>query len=312
MSTSSTPKTTSTSRAAKKTNCGHCKEDTKASAGTSITCGFCESYFHLKCIDGMTPEFIESCDKMNKMFGGSAFLCVICRKLATKMNKSFQEVEIRMKGIEEKLRAAELERDALKEKVGRMENKTDQVKEKVIDMEKEIESGMEKAKTELTQGMAKEMKSREEKSNSIAIYGLKEAEEANEDWKKDDEEKVKEMMKEIGVEIQGVVEVRYRAGRKKNENGKPRPTIGKIEDDETREKVLDNARRLARKDGWTDVFIAPDMTPKQREESKKEEEELWEKATKQTEEAIRENLKGKFVVVGRRGKRRLMWWEERE
>ena len=117
----------------------------------------------------MTPEFIESCDKMNKMFGGSAFLCVICRKLATKLNKSFHEVEIRMKGIEEKLRAAELERDALKEKVGRMENKTDQVKERVIDMEKEIESGMEKVKTEMTQGMAKEMKERDEKTCNIAI-----------------------------------------------------------------------------------------------------------------------------------------------
>ena len=309
MSTSGTPKT-STSRAAKKTNCGHCKEDTKASAGTSITCGFCESYFHLKCIDGMTPEFIESCNKMNKMFGGSAFLCIIYRKLATKLNKSFQEVEIRMKGIEDKLKAAELERDALKEKVGRIKDKTDQVKDKVIDMEKEIESGMEKAKTEMTQGMAKEMVDREEKSNNIAIYGLKEAEEGKEDWK-EDEEKVKEMMQEIGVEIQGGVEVKYRAGRKRNENGRPRPTIVKIEDDETREKVLENARRLARKDGWADVFIAPDMTPKQREEAKKEEEELREKATKQTEEATTKGLKGKYVVVGRRGKRRLMWWEER-
>ena len=287
-------------RGKKKHNCGHCKEDMKGLAGTSIVCGFCETFFHLIFVDGM-----------NKMFGGSAFLCVICRKLATKLNKSFQEVEIMMKGIEAKLRAAKLERDALKKKVGRMEDKTDQVKDKVIDMEKDIEAGMEKVKTEMTQDMTKEMKDRKEISNNIVIYGLKEAEGASEDWKKDDEEKVKEMIKEIGVEVQGVVEVQFHAGRKRNENGKPRPTIVKIEDGETREKVLDNAQQLARKDGWADVFVAPDMTPKQREQSRKDEDELREKATKQTEEAKNEGRKGKFVVVGRRGRRRLMWWEER-
>ena len=64
-------------------------------------------------------------------------MCVICRKLASKLNKLFQEVEIRMK--------------------------TDQVKAVVIGMEKEIESGMEKAKNERTYEMTKELKEIEEK-----------------------------------------------------------------------------------------------------------------------------------------------------
>ena len=305
-----TPTPTS-DRTKKKHACGHCKEDTKGSVGTSISCGFCESFFHLKCIDGMTAEFIESCDKMNKMFGGSAFLCVICRKLTAKLNKSFVEVEMRMKGIEEKLKIAELERDFLKQKVDRMENKTDQVKDKVVDMEKEIESGMEKAKMEMTQEMAKEMSNREAKSSNITVYGLKESEkEPHEEAKKEDEEKVMDMIREIGVEPQGLIEVQYRAGRVKGE--RPRPTIVKVEDDETREKLMDNARKLARKDGWKDVFIALDMTPAQREESKRAEAQLRESAAKQTEEAITAGKKGKWVVVGRRGRRKLMWWEERE
>ena len=155
---------------------------------------------------------------MNKLFGGSAFLCVICRKLATKLNKLFQEVEIRMRGIEENLKTAELERDALREKVGRIENMTDQ--EKVIDVEKEIESGMEKAMIEMTQEMAKEMEmsEREAKTDSICIYGLKESEKEEEDEeRKEDGKKVKEMLKEIGVVPKGTVEIRYRAVGK---NGK--------------------------------------------------------------------------------------------
>ena len=296
----------------KKYNCGHCKEDTKASAGTSILCGFCESYFHLKCVDGMTPEFIESCDKMNKLFGGSAFLCVICRKLAGKINKSLQEVELRMTSIEDKLKAAELERDALKEKVGRMESKTDQVKEKVVDMEKEIEAGMEKAVTEMTQDMAKEMNEREERSGNIVVYGIKESEEVDaEERKRQDEAKIKNMITAVGVVTKGADEVKFRAGKKSEENNRPRPMIVKVEDEETREKILDNAPRLAKKDGWTDVFISPDMTWKQREESKKEEAKLRDEALKRTEDAKKEGKKGRFVVVGRRVKRSVMWWEER-
>ena len=299
-------------RSKKKFNCGHCKEDTKASAGTSITCGFCGSYFHLGCVDGMTPEFIDSCDKMNKLFGGSAFLCVICRKLTAKLNKSFQDVEIRMKAIEDKLKAAELERDALKEKVGRMENKTDQVKDKVIDIEKEIEAGMEKAKTEVAQGMAKEMRDREGKNNGIAIYGLKESEkEAHGEQAAEDGEKAIEMIAAIEVVPQGLIEVQYRAGKRNPESNRPRPLIVKVEDEETREKILDNARKLARKEGWKDVYIAPDMTPMQREESRKEEEKLRADAEKRNEEANKEEKKGKWVVVGRRGRRWIKWWEER-
>ena len=65
-------------------------------------------------------------------------------------------------------------------------------------------------------------------------------------------------------------------------------------------KIHDNARRLARKDGMKDVYIAPDMTRKQREEARREE-KLRADATSKTEEAKNEGLKGKWVVVVGRG-----------
>ena len=141
-------------RSKKKNPCGRCGEECKS--GTAVPCGFCESWYHSKCVDGMTPEFVDTVDKMNKLFGGSAFLCVVCRKLATKMNKTFREVETRLADMEAELKNANLERKMLAAKVEKMESKSDQVRDKMEGMEKEIEAGMERTKKEVRDEMESE------------------------------------------------------------------------------------------------------------------------------------------------------------
>ena len=298
-------------RTKKKNPCGHCKEECKS--GTSISCGFCETGFHAKCIDGMTPEFIESCDKMNKIFGGSAFLCTICRKLATKINKSVREVEARMADLEAQLKKAELERNTLAAKVERMESKSDQVNDKVTGMEKEMEAGMEKAKKEFKDEMETERKEREERSENIAVYGLKESDKEEAEGRKEDDNKMMiELAEEIGVEVKGEMEVKFRAGKKRDDE-RPRPMIVRVADDETRQKLLANARKLARKDEWKRVYVSPDMTWQQREEAREEEKKLRAEAERKTEEAKNSGRTGgKFVVVGPKGRRRLAWRGERD
>ena len=119
------------------------------------------------------------------------------------------------------------------------------------------------------------------------------------------------MVEEIGVEIKGKMEVKFCAG-KKVEGGKPRPLIVKFEDDETREQLLTHARRLARKEEWRNVFVSPDLTWKQREEARKEEKKLREEADRMTEKAKNEGrMDEKYVVVGQRGRRRIVRWEDR-
>ena len=298
-------------RTKKKFPCGHCKEECINKSGTSIPCGFCENYFHTKCIEGMTPEFVETCDKMNRLFGGSAFLCVICRKLATKLNKSMREVEKRMEEMEEKVKKAELERQVLASKVEKMESKSDQVKDKVVGMEKEIEAGVERAKKEVMNEIESERKEREDRSENLVVYGVKESEaEDAEERKEDDKKKVMELAEAIDVPINGELEVKFRAG-KKAENGKPRPMIVRVEDEETRQKLLTNARKLARKEEWKTIYVSPDLTWQQREEAREEERKLREEAEKKTEEAKNSGRgEGKYVVVGPRGRRRLVWRTE--
>ena len=300
-----------TPRTTKKNPCGKCNDECKAANG--LPCAFCETWFHVKCVEGMTPEFLDCCDKVNRLYGGSAFLCVVCRKLVVKMNKSFKDMEKRLDAMEQRLEKSELENKALKEKIEKTEAQTDQVRSKMGKMEKEIETGMETAKKEVKEEVSTEMKEREERANNVVVYGLKESgKEEAKDRTEDDNEKIKEMMEEIGVEARGKVEVKFRAGRKV-ENGKPRPVIVRVEDEETREQLLQHARRLARKDDWKNVFLSPDLTWKQREEARKEEKKLREEADKKTEQAKNEGRTDeRWTVVGRRGKRRVVRWENRE
>ena len=182
-------------------------------------------------------------------------------------------------------------------------------------MEKEVESGMEKAKEEVKKDMGREIKDREERGQNIVLYGLEESSrEEAEERKEEDRERVKEVMKALGMEQKaGEIEVRFRAGKKSTESGaRPRPLIVKVNDDETRERIHRDARKLARAPETKNVFVAQDLTWAQREEAKKEEKRLREEADRKTEEARKEGKEGKFLVVGQRGRRRVVWTERTE
>ena len=115
--------------------------------------------------------------------------------------------------------------------------------------------------------------------------------------------------------MSGVIEVKHRAGKKVG-GGKPRPIVIKVTDDETRSRLLANARRLGRIPEWKNVYVGSDMTFKQREEARKLDAELWAEANRKTEEAKNEGRDTeKYVVIGQRGRDRrvVLWrsWAER-
>ena len=308
MSQKDTPTATRQGKA-KKNPCGNCQDE--CNSGNAVVCGFCELWSHVKCIDGMTPEFIKCCDAMNKYYGGSSFLCVVCRKVTGMLNQSMKDMEARMKQTEALLKTAELERKVLTEKFENLESRNRQVGENVKKIEVEVTSGMEKAKEEVKDEMRDETREREEKRTNIVVYGMKESKEAEgEKRKEDDEEMVKKMVEEIGVQPKGEFKVRYRAG-KKMEGERPRPMVIMVEDDETRESIMANARKLSGKDEWKRVFVSPDLTWRQREELKKEEKKLQDDAERRTEELKKEEKEGKYVVVGQRGRRWVKWVRER-
>ena len=173
---------------------------------------------------------------------------------------------------------------------------------------------MEKAKEEVKEEMTSELKEREERSVNLVVYGVAESERVTGAEKQaEDVEKMTKLAEEIGVKLKGAVEVRYRAGKKLPNATRPRPMVVRIEDEDTRERILSNARKLARKDEWKEVFVSRDLTYKQRMEANKLEEKLRKDADRLNDEAKKDGRGGgSYRVVGVRARnRRVEWREER-
>ena len=298
----------SQAKKAKKHPCGKCSNEV-TSKSASVHCQVCEFWFHSECVSGMTKEYLENCEMSYELFGHSTFLCQICRKVSAKFSRELKEITEEVQKLKDRMVVLELEKETLAQKVENMDKKTAKVKEGLKDVEKEVVSGMEKAKEEVKKEMGREMKEREERSQNIVFYGLQESKaEGVEDRKKEELEMVSHVAREIGVDLKTEVEVKFRAGKMNEGDGlRPRPLIVRIADDEVRERIFREARNLSRIPRLKSVFVAQDLTWAQREEARKEEKELRELAEKKTEEAKKEGKKGKFLVVGQRGRRRMVW-----
>jgi hypothetical protein len=247
--------TTAKKKKAKKHPCGKCDEECKANE-KAVICNSCEIWFHSGCVEGMTSEFFDNCQKTYDLFGHSAFLCKICRKVMTKFTKKAKEQDEKIEAMNNRLTIIEREKDAMMDKIKAMEMKTEQVKSGLGMVEKEVENGMEKAKEEVKREVKTEMTRRDERSENLVIYGLAEITEGTTEQKQAKEmKKLGEIAKEIGVEIKGETSIKYRAG-KVRDDGKARPLIVKIADEESRTKMVENARKLARSDNWKSLHLA--------------------------------------------------------
>ena len=245
----------------------------------------------------MTPEYFDNLKKSHEHFQWSGFICKTCRKVVTKIKTG-------MKDLENRVLALEIERDGLVAKVEAMEAKVGKCEGGI----KVVEGDLVKAKEEVKKEVKNDLREMEERSEKVVVYGLEEG--MSEDGnvrKEEDLTKMKDLMKESELEGNGQEMKVFRA-RKKRDDGKPRPMVVTISDAETREKILSNARRLAKKgDEWKKVFVAPDMTWEQREEAKKQETKLREEAAQKNGEEKDKEKPGKWIVVGQRGRRRIVW-----
>ena len=144
--------------------------------------------------------------------------------------------------------------------------------------------------------MTTAMKAREERAENLVVYGVPESGKSEaDDRKRDDKEQVEEMVEVIGVEVQGAVEVKFRTGKKVEGDTRvtrPRPMVFRIADEESRQKILENASKLARRDEWERVFVSPDLIWQQREAAREEERKLREEAER------KKRGKGKRKVRG--------------
>ena len=289
--------------------CGKCDAEV---TGNSICCNSCELWYHFGCVEGMSKEYFDNCEKIYRQMGYSAFLCKVCRKVLSSVKKSLKDVKEELKALSDKIVVLEMEKVILAQKLEKIETSTEKVSDRVVGVEKEVASGMEKAKEEVKKVVQSEMADQEERGCNVVVYGLEETKEDDTaQWKAKEQKKVEDLIQKMGVQVQGGISIKYRAGRPRADGARPRPVIIKVDDDETRVSIFRNAPRLSRMDETKRVYIAPDLTPSQQEEDKKNEAKLKEDALRKTEESKNGGGEKRFVVVGARGKRRVVEADER-
>ena len=217
-----TPKAMAKSTKKVKYPCGKC--DLEVSCG--VACNSCEIWFHDKCVEGMTKEYFDNCRKTHDIYGYTGFLCKICRKVFSSVNKALKETKSELKAVIDRVMVLELEKEALAQKVEKMEKGAEKVTERVDVVAKEVATGMEKAKQEVKDDVKSEMAEREERSSNIVIYGLEETKEDDvAKWRETENKKVADMVEQIGVLTEGEVAIKFRAGKRREDGEKPRPLI---------------------------------------------------------------------------------------
>ena len=229
-------------------NCPKCDKTTGGKEKT-VCCHLCEQWLHVKCIDGMSPEYLENIEKIHDLIGISGFLCKTCKKVATKVGKEMKSLGEKLVDLENRVVILELERDNLMAKVEALEANREKTDVEVKGWNVQIS----KAKKEVMTEVKNDLRDKEVRSENLVIYGLEESKEK--DIKKRveyDDKWVKEMVKVVEVDVKGGVEVKFRAG-KPREDGKARPLIITVKDEESRKKMLENARKLGREERWKRV-----------------------------------------------------------
>ena len=128
-SAAGTPTAAAKAKAAKKPKypCGKC--DTEVSCG--VACNSCDIWFHDKCIEGMTREYFDNCKKAHELFGFTAFLCKICKKVFNVLNKALRDVKSDLKSMQDRVMVLENEKEVLAQKLERIEKGNEKVTERV-------------------------------------------------------------------------------------------------------------------------------------------------------------------------------------
>ena len=165
-------KATATARAKSKKvkyHCGKC--DGEVTCG--VACNSCDVWFHDKGIDSMSKEYFDNCKKAQELFGFTAFLCKICKKVFMVLNKAIRDVKSDLKSMQDRVMVLEQEKEVLAQKLEKIEKGTEKVTERVEGVAREVVTGMEKAKEEVKKDVKTEMSLREANSSNIAIFHQK-------------------------------------------------------------------------------------------------------------------------------------------
>jgi hypothetical protein len=217
---------------------------------------------------------------------------------ANKMNRQFQAVSRRQDEMEEKMEGNIKETRQNSQEIEKLREELNKMKS-TLESEREAKNDM----------LGEELRDREARRNNLIIHGLQEANMNTNPRERMERDKqlCGELLAAIGTRTRAV-DLRFcrRVGEKGRE---ARPVVIGVRSEEEKRNILDRAADL-RKTRFSNVSVGPDMTRMQRRAEDQLAKEVEKRNEQLTTEDREKNLR--WMVVGRRGEKRMVKGVERE
>ena len=270
----------------------------KACTSGTIQCTICTLWCHMACT-GLSKEALRGLEVQAKEVGQAYWACRSCLSFSTKWNHHVKESITRQEATEKKVEDNRKEIDSVRkfaEETRKM--MTEHVKASQ-NMAERIENALED-----------ELREREARRLNLVIHGVPEIPDSVKNVKERvemDKIECEKIFLAMGARTRGQ-NLRFcrRIGERGND---PRPIVIGLFSEEVKRHLLERAREL-RNTQFENVSLVPDLTKNQR----KGEDRLRQEADKRNEELTEEdrNRNMKWMVVGRRGEKKIIKGTERE
>ena len=268
----------------------------------TVQCAVCALWCHMKCT-GLSKEALKGLEVQAKEVGQAYWACRACMNFSNKWNKQMREVTRKQEEtdakvannsdkIEELRRITEEQYQELRRDLNEQAKRTEGIQERV---EKALDD---------------ELRERESRKLNLVVQGLQEPHKNIKDPKSRMEQDKMECEKLFITMKARTRNQAVRFCRRIGERGEdPRPLVFGVYREEEKYHILEKARELLYT-CYENVTIVPDMTKNQRRGEQRLRQEADQRNSQLTEEDRSKNLK--WLVVGKRGEKRLIKGTERE
>ncbi len=258
----------------------------------------CSLWAHKNCVK-MSDAAFKALDIQQKETGVAYWVCRPCQSFAQRIqhqlgenNKRHEDTERKVDENSRKINENTAEINKLKEEMKKMAER--------VDRDRNVRDDK----------LYDEMQEREVRRLNLVLHGLAEAPEqvrVNRDRQEADRAKCEEVFEAMRANMKKE-DIRFcrRLGEK---SSVARPLIIGLENEEKKRHILTRARNL-KGTRFEEVSVVPDLTRKQREIEDRMRQEAEDRNKKLTSEDLNNNLR--WIVVGRRGEKRLIKGFERQ
>jgi hypothetical protein len=265
---------------------------------SAVKCIMCSLWAHKDCLK-MPDSTFKSLEEQIKDTGTAYWVCRPCQSFGQRVKHQFSEVSKRQDETDKRVDITERKLSATDRRVEELERKLEIMSEK-----------MAKESDDKEDNLCDEMQEREIRRMNLILHGVDEVSDeirGNRERIEKDKSRCMLIFKAMKARTKRE-DIRF--CRRIGEKGRdPRPIVVGLENEEEKRHILGRARDL-KGTAYQDISIVPDLTRRQRRREAKMKEEADEKNKELTADDIRRNVK--WMVVGRRGEKRLIKGVERD